>query len=100
SFQACVRYTVAFLDGDYVLPPTQPGHYHTRCHSDLAASVQHRTEEVLLEVLRWLYEQTGQRRLAMAGGVALNCVANSRIVREGPFERSEERRVGREGKWG
>src|SRR5699024_2855129 len=74
------------VDWDSFVPPKQPGQEHTRLHADLAASVQHRTEEVLLEVLRWLYEQTGQRRLAMAGGVALNCVANSRIVREGPFE--------------
>src|SRR5699024_217415 len=74
------------VDWDSFVPPKQPGQEHTRLHADLAASVQHRTEEVLLEVLRWLYEQTGQRRLEMAGGVALNCVANSRIVREGPFE--------------
>ncbi|MGE5635446.1 MAG: carbamoyltransferase [Nocardioidaceae bacterium] len=55
-------------------------------HADLAASVQHRLEEVLLELASWLHERTGERRLAMAGGVALNCVANSRIWREGPFE--------------
>ncbi len=55
-------------------------------HADLAASVQSRVEEVLLELARWLHERTGHRRLAMAGGVALNCVANSRLWREGPFE--------------
>ena len=74
------------VDWDSFAPPKQPGQEHTRLHADLAAGVQHRTEEVLLEVLWWLYEQTGQRRLAMAGVVALNCVANSRIAREGPFE--------------
>jgi carbamoyltransferase len=56
-------------------------------HADLAASVQTRLEEVLLELTRWLHERTGDEALTMAGGVALNCVANSRLAREGPFER-------------
>ncbi|MDR8409312.1 carbamoyltransferase [Nonomuraea sp. 3-1Str] len=55
-------------------------------HADLAASVQARLEEVLLELVRWLHERTGERRLALAGGVALNCVANTRLLDEGPFE--------------
>lgn len=55
-------------------------------HADLAASVQTRIEEVLLELARWLHARTGARYLTMAGGVALNCVANARIAREGPFE--------------
>ena len=55
-------------------------------HADLAASVQARLEEVLLDRARWLHERTGDRYLTMAGGVALNCVANARIAREGPFE--------------
>jgi len=59
----------------------------TQDHADLAASVQRRLEEVLLDLVRWLHEQTGDRDLTMAGGVALNCVANSRIAAEGPFER-------------
>jgi carbamoyltransferase len=58
----------------------------TQEHADLAASVQARLEEVLLDLCRWLAGRSGERRLAMAGGVALNCVANSRICREGPFE--------------
>ena len=53
-------------------------------HADLAASVQARLEEVLVELARWLHEQTGDRVLTMAGGTALNCVANSRIWRETP----------------
>jgi carbamoyltransferase len=56
-------------------------------HADLAASVQARLEEVLLELGRWVNEKTADRYLAMAGGVALNCVANARMAREGPFER-------------
>jgi len=55
-------------------------------HADLAASVQARLEEVLLELCEWLHARSGERRLAMAGGVALNCVANSRLARESPFE--------------
>jgi len=53
--------------------------------ADVARSVQERLEEVLLEAAGWLRDETGADRLAMAGGVALNCVANSRIHREGPF---------------
>jgi len=56
-------------------------------HADLAASVQRRLEEVMLELATWLHGETGDRHLVMAGGVALNCVANSRLLEEGPFER-------------
>jgi carbamoyltransferase len=57
-----------------------------QAHADLAASVQRRLEEVLLELARWLHERTGDRLLAMAGGTALNCVANTFLARYGPFE--------------
>ncbi len=56
-------------------------------HADLAASLQVRLEEVLLELARWLHGRTGDQVLTMAGGVALNCVANSRLAEQGPFER-------------
>jgi carbamoyltransferase len=59
----------------------------TRFHQDVARSLQLVLEEVLLEKVRWLHERTGSRNLCMAGGVALNCVANGRLLREGPFER-------------
>ncbi len=55
-------------------------------HWDMAASVQHVTEEIVLRMVRDLHRKTGMKNLCMAGGVALNCVANGRIVREGPFE--------------
>jgi carbamoyltransferase len=55
-------------------------------HADLAASVQLRLEEVLVELAGWLHEQTGESTLTMAGGTALNCVANSRIWRETAFD--------------
>ncbi len=56
-------------------------------HADLACSVQARLEEVVLDLIRWLHDKTGDRVLTMAGGVALNCVANSRLAEQGPFDR-------------
>jgi carbamoyltransferase len=64
----------------------EPGKEFDAEHADLAASVQIRLEEVLLQLVRWLHEQTGDRVLTMAGGVALNCVANSRLAAHGPFD--------------
>ncbi len=55
-------------------------------YADVAASIQRVTEEVLLHMARALHRETGKKRLCMAGGVALNSVANSRILRETPFE--------------
>ncbi|MGW5454725.1 carbamoyltransferase family protein [Nocardia sp. NPDC003979] len=55
-------------------------------HADLTASVQRRLEDVLLELITWLHQQTGQRNLTLAGGIALNCVANTRLHDEGPFD--------------
>ncbi len=54
-------------------------------HADLAASVQLRLQEMLLELAGWLHERTGEEALTMAGGVALNCVANSYLAEHGPF---------------
>lgn len=53
---------------------------------DLAASIQHVTEEVVLAMAGYVHAQTGLDKLCMAGGVALNCVANGRLLREGPFQ--------------
>ncbi|MBI5708800.1 MAG: carbamoyltransferase [Candidatus Eisenbacteria bacterium] len=55
-------------------------------YADVAASIQRVTEEVLLHMARALHRKTGRKRLCMAGGVALNSVANGRILRETPFE--------------
>jgi carbamoyltransferase len=63
------------------------GEQWTQDHADLAASVQLRLEEVLLDLVTWLHGQTGGDALTLAGGVALNCVANTRIQTEGPFEK-------------
>jgi carbamoyltransferase len=58
----------------------------TQRHRDIAAALQMVTEEVVLRIVRHAYEEHPSRNLCMAGGVALNCVANGRILREGPFE--------------
>lgn len=58
----------------------------TQFHKDMAASVQQVTEEAMLRIARTLHKETGSRNLCLAGGVALNCVANGRIIRETPFE--------------
>lgn len=67
--------------------PHQAGAPLRPFHLDLARSIQLILEEVLLEKNHWLAQQTGASDLCMAGGVALNCVANGRILREGPFKR-------------
>src|SRR5258708_26043217 len=54
---------------------------------DLAASIQAVTEEVMLRIAAHVHRETRLRDLVLAGGVALNCVANGRLQREGPFER-------------
>jgi carbamoyltransferase len=68
-------------------PPRQPEAELTQREKDLAMSVQKVTEEVVLKMARSLHQKTGLKDLCMAGGVALNCVANGRLLREGPFER-------------
>ncbi len=81
------HFSVAPVDYSEFAPFRKDGEAFLPEHADLAASVQLRVEEVLLELARWLHAQTGERYLAMAGGVALNCVANARIAAEGPYER-------------
>tara|TARA_R110002111_G_scaffold227346_1_gene288822 strand:- start:46194 stop:48032 length:1839 start_codon:yes stop_codon:yes gene_type:complete len=66
--------------------PRQPETEITQRDMDLAASIQTVMEEILMKMVRHVYSQTNQSRLCMAGGVALNCVANGKIIREGPFE--------------
>jgi carbamoyltransferase len=67
-------------------PPRLPEGPLTQKEMDLAASIQVVTEEVMLRLARCAHRETGKTRLCMAGGVALNCVANGRLLREGPFE--------------
>ena len=67
-------------------PPRQPEAAIEQRHMDLAASIQAVTEEVVLRIGRDLHQKTGMKHLVLAGGVALNCVANGRLLREGPYE--------------
>jgi carbamoyltransferase len=80
-------FTVEPLDLEAFAPRLAKGEQWTQAHADLAASMQTRLQEVLLELARWLHERTGDAVLTMAGGVALNCVANSFLADTGPFER-------------
>jgi len=68
-------------------PPRDPETPLTQREMDIAASIQAVTEEVVLRMARHVHARTGMRNLCLAGGVALNCVANGRVLREGPFER-------------
>jgi|SRR5579864_965502 len=67
-------------------PPRRPESPLTEREMDMAASAQVVTEEIMLRMARHVHKQTGAKNLCLAGGVALNCVANGRILREGPFE--------------
>ncbi len=67
-------------------PPRDPESRLEQRHMDLAASIQKVTEEVVLRMAREAQRQTRAKNLVLAGGVALNCVANGRLLREGPFE--------------
>ncbi len=67
-------------------PPRPPESPLTEREMDLAASIQVVTEEVMLKMAHHVHAETGLKNLCLAGGVALNCVGNGKILREGPFE--------------
>jgi len=67
-------------------PPRKPESPLTQREMDLARSIQEVTEEIMLRTVNHIYKKTGEKNLCLAGGVALNCVANGRILREGPFD--------------
>jgi carbamoyltransferase len=68
-------------------PPREPETKLTQKEMDLARSVQDVTEEIMLRMARTAHRETGSENLCLAGGVALNCVGNGRLLREGPFKR-------------
>ncbi|NQU61374.1 MAG: carbamoyltransferase [Rhodospirillales bacterium] len=74
------------FDDLFGAPPRAAAEPLNQQHMDLARSVQVVVEEIVLRLCRNLHEKTGDKNLCMAGGVALNCVANGRVLREGPFE--------------
>ncbi|MFD5234573.1 carbamoyltransferase [Streptomyces qaidamensis] len=73
------------VDWAALAPPRAKNEPWTQDHADLAASTQAVLEEVLLELAHWLHREAGGETLALAGGVALNCVANSKIAARGPY---------------
>jgi carbamoyltransferase len=67
-------------------PPREGESELTQREMDLARSLQEVTEEIMLRMARHVHKETGEENLVLAGGVALNCVGNGRILREGPFK--------------
>ncbi len=87
-FNYCTGLTMTNSRFDEIFggPPRKPESELTQREMDIAASIQVVTEEVVLRLANTLHEETGESNLCLAGGVALNCVANGRLLREGPYE--------------
>jgi carbamoyltransferase len=68
-------------------PPREPESKMEKRYMDVARSIQLVTEEIILKIAKHVHKETGAKNLCLAGGVALNCVANGRLLREGPFEK-------------
>lgn len=86
DYLAGIRMTNRRFDLLFDGSPRAPEAPITRRECDLARSVQEVVEEVVLRMARHAHELTGERRAVLGGGVALNCVANGRLLREGPFD--------------
>ncbi len=88
-FNYCAGLTMTSRKFDRLFggPPRRPESPITQRECDLAASIQGVTEEIMLRMAIHLHGLTGSRNLCLAGGVALNCVGNGRLLRESPFER-------------
>lgn len=86
NYCAGLTMTGAKFDRLFGGPPREPESPLTRREMDLARSLQDVTEEIMLRQARHVHRETGEKNLVLAGGVALNCVGNGRILREGPFE--------------
>ena len=74
------------MNGLFDGPPRKAESEITQREMDIAKSIQEVTEEIVLKMANHVHELTGEKHLCLAGGVALNCVANGRVLREGPFE--------------
>ncbi|MCU0532193.1 MAG: carbamoyltransferase [Syntrophales bacterium] len=87
-FDYCTGFTMTNGRFDRLFggPPRKPESLLTQRDMDLARSVQDVTEEVMLRMARTIRRETGMKNLCLAGGVALNCVGNGKVLREGPFE--------------
>jgi carbamoyltransferase len=86
SYSQGLRMTNRAFDKLFGGAPRKPESPITQKEMDLARSIQAITEEVMLKMTKFAYKETGMKKLCMAGGVALNCVANGRVLREVPFE--------------
>ncbi|MBU1125646.1 MAG: carbamoyltransferase [Candidatus Omnitrophica bacterium] len=81
-----LRMTNSRFDRLFGGPPRKPESKISQKDMDIAASIQQVTEEIMLKMAWHVHKVTGQKKLCLAGGVALNCVGNGKILREGPFE--------------
>jgi carbamoyltransferase len=86
SYDAGLRMTNGAFDEFFGGPPRKPETWMAEREFDIAASVQKVCEEVVLQMARYVHRETGLTNLCMAGGVALNCVANGRVIRETPMK--------------
>jgi carbamoyltransferase len=86
SYDAGLTMTNGAFDEFFGGPPRKPETWMAEREFDIAASVQKVCEEVVLKMVNFIHRETGLKNLCMAGGVALNCVANGRIVRETPMK--------------
>ncbi len=86
DYCAGLRMTNSRFDKLFGGPPRKSESPITKREMDLARSIQAVTEEVILRMGRHVHSRTGMKNLCLAGGVALNCVANGRLLKEGPFE--------------
>jgi carbamoyltransferase len=86
SYDYGLRMTNGNFDDFFGGPPRKPETWMNEREFDIAASVQKVCEEVVLRMARYIHRETGLANLCMAGGVALNCVANGRVIRETPFK--------------
>jgi carbamoyltransferase len=85
NYSQGLRMTNGAFDKLFGGPPREPESTITQREMDLARSVQVITEEVMLKMAQYVHSETGMKQLCLAGGVALNCVANGRVRREVPF---------------
>lgn len=87
-FNYCAGLTMTNKKFDVLFggPRRKPESLITQREMDLARSVQEVTEEIMLRIVRHVHNETGMKNLCLAGGVSLNCVANGRVLREGPFD--------------
>lgn len=87
-FNYCTGLTMTNTKFDNLFggPPRKPESLLTQREMDLAKSIQDVTEEVVLRMARFLKKETGESNICLAGGVALNCVANGKVLREGIFK--------------